>query len=108
VADLDVRPGDTGACLTHREDVATWTFHTAEPPEPAPRAGADEMMSRLRHLERCEASLVKRLVILQERHAYTPHEVTQRQLDELHAKLTAFRARIDELRAELPNRRDLG
>ncbi len=45
--------------------------------------------------------LVRRLVVLGERHALTPHEVTGRQVNELAQKLAGVRSQIDRLRQRL-------
>jgi hypothetical protein len=81
-----------------------WTFHTRRRSEPTERSRIEEARSRLRHLEQREAELVRRLVILRERNAFFPNEVTERQVDELAAKLDALRADVDAVRAELPPR----
>lgn len=62
---------------------------------------ADVEASRLADLEYREGNLVRRLVVLKERHAVTPHEVTQRQVTELTQKLTDIRSQIDRLHERL-------
>ena len=54
---------------------------------------------------RREAELVRRVVVLSERHAFFPNEVSERQVSELSRKLDELRAQIDSVRAELPPRR---
>ncbi len=83
-----------------------WTFHTADPTEPTVRARLADAASQLRYLEHQEAELVKRLVVLKERHAFAPREVTERQVAALASKLEAVRAEVDAARAGLPGRAD--
>jgi hypothetical protein len=79
--------------------VTTWTFHSADHPEPTARARAEERTSRLHRLQHREADLVRRLVVLEERHAIAPSELTGREVAELTAKLDELRAEIDDLRS---------
>jgi chromosome segregation ATPase len=79
-----------------------WTFHTADQSQKTPRAQAEQTASHVKHLEHREADLVRRLVTLKERHAFFPHEVTNRQIDELAAKLEQLRTELDTARADLP------
>ena len=80
----------------------TWTFHTADRSESSPRAQAEPAASHVKHLEHREAELVRRLITLKERHAFFPNEVTNRQIDELAAKLEQLRAELDAARGGLP------
>jgi hypothetical protein len=79
-----------------------WTFHTADPSEPTARGKLADAASRLHDLEHQEAELVKRLVMLKERHAFAPREVTGRQVAALASKLEAVRAEVDAVRVILP------
>jgi hypothetical protein len=79
----------------------TWTFHEAKRSEMSLRARAEHAASELKHLEHREAELVRRLVILRERHAFFPNEVSERQVGELSRKLGGLREQIDAVRAEL-------
>jgi hypothetical protein len=85
-----------------------WTFHSAERSQPTRRSRIEAATSRLRNLEHREAELVQRLVLLGERHAVMPAEVTDRQVAELSAKLDDLRGQIDAVRAELSVSRDSG
>lgn len=83
-----------------------WTFHTADRSEPTVRGTRADAESKLRHLEHQEAELVKRLVVLKERHAFAPREVTERQVAALDSKLEAVRAEVDAARTALRSRAD--
>jgi hypothetical protein len=61
----------------------TWTFHNGERAE--------------MNFEHREAELVRRLVVLRERHAFFPNEVSERQVSELARKLDELRAQIDSI-----------
>jgi hypothetical protein len=80
---------DTRPARPQPERVTTWTFHSADHPEPTARARAEDR----------EADLVRRLVVLEERHAIAPSELTGREVAELTAKLDELRAEIDDLRS---------
>jgi hypothetical protein len=69
-----------------------------------PRAQREKAASELKSLGHREAELVRRLVILSERHAFFPNEVSERQVTELARKLDELRAQIDSVRAELAPR----
>ena len=88
-----------------RCDPVTWTFHQAEGSEMSLREQTEHAASELKQLEHREAELVRRVVVLSERHAFFPNEVSERQVRELSRKLDELRARIDSVRAELPPRR---
>jgi len=47
----------------------------------------------------------RRVVVLSERHAFFPNEVSERQVSELSRKLDELHAQINSVRAELPPRR---
>ncbi|MDX6414013.1 MAG: hypothetical protein QOH23_1423 [Gaiellaceae bacterium] len=64
----------------------------------------DVRASRLAELEHREGNLVRRIVVLKERHAVTPHEVTWRQVSELDERLRDVRTQIDGLRQRLSTR----
>lgn len=61
----------------------------------------DVRASRLAELEHREGNLVRRIVVLKERHAVTPHEVTWLQVSELDQRLREVRLQIDGLRERL-------
>jgi hypothetical protein len=61
----------------------------------------DVRASRLAELEHREGNLVRRMVVLKERHAVAPHEVTWRQVSELDQRLLDVRHQIDGLRRRL-------
>ncbi len=61
----------------------------------------DVRASRLAELEHREGNLVRRIVVLKERHAVTPHEVTWQQVSELDQRLRDVRLQIDGLRQRL-------
>lgn len=81
-----------------------WTFHSANRAEPTERSKAEDRLSRLKQLEYRELDLLSRLTVLAERRLSYPHEVTDRQVDELDRRLDDVRAEIESLRAELPTR----
>jgi hypothetical protein len=83
-----------------------WTFHSASRSEPTERSKAEDRRSRLKQLEYREIDLLSRLSVLEERRMSYPHEVTDRQVDELDRRLDEVRAEIATLRAELPTHRD--
>ena len=62
---------------------------------------ADVDAARLAELEYREGNLVRRLVVLGERHALTPQEVTGKQVSELAQKLADLRSQTDRLRQRL-------
>lgn len=86
--------------------VGVWTFHSASRAEPTERSRAEDRLSRLKQLEYREVDLLSRLTVLEERRISYPHEVTDRQVDELDRRLDEVRAEIETLRAELPTHRD--
>ena len=84
-----------------RCDPVSWTFHQVEGAEVSLRAQTEKATSELRQLEHREAELVRRLVLLRERHAFFPNEVSERQVTELSGKLDDLRAQVDAVRAGL-------
>ena len=83
-----------------------WPFHSASRSEPTERSKAEDRLSRLKQLEYRELDLLSRLTVLEERRISYPHEVTERQVDELDRRLDEVRAELEALRAELPTSRD--
>jgi hypothetical protein len=67
-----------------------------------PRTHAAKAASELKYLGHREAELVRRLVILGERHAFFPNEVSERQVTELARKLEELRGRIAAIEAASP------
>jgi cell division protein FtsB len=67
-----------------------------------PRAQTEKATSELKTLRHREAELVRRIVIVSERHAFFPNEVSRRQVEELARKLDELRERITSIEAELP------
>jgi hypothetical protein len=67
-----------------------------------PRAQTKKAASELKSLRHWEADLVRRLVIVGERRAFFPNEVSERQVEELARKLDELRDRITSIEAELP------
>jgi hypothetical protein len=67
-----------------------------------PRAQSEQAASELKYLGHREAELVRRLVILSERHAFFPNEVSERQVSEVARKLEELRERMASIGAELP------
>jgi hypothetical protein len=79
----------------------TWHFPDSEPPGETHQPASDEAggaFLRLSVLEEMEADLVRNLVTLKERHAFTPNEVTMRQVTALEEKLADIRLLIDHAR----------
>jgi hypothetical protein len=68
----------------------------------SPRRLAEKATSELKYLGHREAELVRRLVILGERHAFFPNEVSERQVNELSQKLQELRERTASIEAEMP------
>jgi hypothetical protein len=62
-----------------------------------PRAQTEKATSELKGLRHREAELVRRLVIVSERHAFFPNEVSERQVEELARKRDELRARITSI-----------
>src|SRR4051812_34294036 len=102
-ADLADDPADNGQQLHHGEAM-TWRFDGAvahsrrEGAHVRPLAAENRLAARLADLERHEADLVRRLIILKERYAFTPSEVTWERVEELSIGLTGIRHEIDRLR----------
>jgi hypothetical protein len=67
-----------------------------------PRTQTERAASELKSLRHREADLVRRLVIVSERHAFFPNEVSERQVEELARKRDELRDRITSIEAELP------
>ena len=83
-----------------------WTFHRGNRSQESERARVEAAQSRLHNLEYRELDLITRLGVLHERREVYPHEVTDRQVEELDRKLDEIREEIADLRAELPTGRD--
>ena len=62
-----------------------------------PRAHTEKATSELKGLRHREAELVRRLVIVSERHAFFPNEVSERQVEELARKRDELRERITSI-----------
>jgi hypothetical protein len=69
------------------------------------RSQTEQALSALKHLEHRESELVRRLVVLRERHAFFPQEVSERQVSELARKLDELREQIDTIKADLRHAR---
>jgi len=76
-----------------------WTFHSAEGSSDNRRVDEEHIASLIKRLEHREAETVRRLVTLSERHAFFPNEVTDRQVNELTAKLEELRNELDVARS---------
>jgi hypothetical protein len=68
----------------------------------SPRAQTEKTTSELKTLRHREAELVRRMVIVSERRAFFPNEVSERQVEELSRKLDDLRSRIATIEAQMP------
>jgi hypothetical protein len=68
----------------------------------SPRAQTEKTTSELKTLRHREAELVRRMVIVSERRAFFPSEVSERQVEELSRKLDDLRSRIATIEAQMP------
>jgi|tagenome__1003787_1003787.scaffolds.fasta_scaffold16378467_1 cell division protein FtsB len=68
----------------------------------SPRAQTEKTTSELKTLRHREAELVRRMVIVSERRAFFPNEVSERQVEELSRKLDELRSRIATIEAQMP------
>ena len=79
----------------------TWHFPNSAPSPDIVTAEVGAESLRLAELEEMEAAFVRNLVTLKERHAFTPNEVTMRQVTALEEKLADIRMAIDQSRHQL-------
>jgi len=76
-----------------------WTFHSAEGSTQNRRQDNEHIASHIEHLEHREAEILRRLETLNERHAFFPNEVSDRQVRELTTKLENVRGELDLARS---------
>jgi hypothetical protein len=95
----NLRPGDNQPPLHDGATSMGWTFQSAEGSTQNRRRDNEHIASHIKHLEHREAEILRRLETLNERHAFFPNEVSDRQVRELTTKLENVRGELDLARS---------